>query len=78
MVALVCLLIGFAFFGAAITASILTRKHKKQAKFQSDYWQKYWYDHYYEIRQTGLTQEQMERMHRLYVSDGKSNDVSIW
>lgn len=66
------LLLAAACIGGAIVAAVLTRKHKKQLKQQSDYWQTYWYDHFDEIRQTGLTREQMERMHRLY---NKSNDM---
>lgn len=69
------LLLSAAFFGAGITASILSRKYKKQVKQQSDYWKSYWYDHFYEIRQTGLTKEQMERMHALYVDNAKRNDL---
>lgn len=72
------ILLFFTLLGASITALFMSAGRKKQAKLHSQYWEKYWYDHFYEIRQTGLTQEQMERMHRLYVSDGKSNDVSNW
>lgn len=75
MMSAVLLLLAAGFIGAAITASILSRKHKRQLKAQSEYWQQYWHDHYYEIRQTGLTKEQMERMHRLYVDSAKSNDL---
>lgn len=71
----ILLLLAAGFFGASITASILTRKYKKQVKQQSDYWQTYWHDHYYEIRQTGLTKEQMERLHALYVDQAKRNDL---
>ena len=60
------LLLSAGCFGGAITASILTRKHKRDLKRQSDYWQAYWYDHFDQIRQTGLTREQMERLHGLY------------
>ena len=66
MISAYLLLLGSACFGGAFVASILTRKHKKQLKQQSDYWQSYWYDHFYEIRQTGLSKEQMERLHKLY------------
>ena len=66
------LLLAAACLGGAVVASYLTRKYKKQLKQQSDYWQLYWYDHFDEIRQTGLTREQMERMHSLY---HKTNDM---
>ena len=60
------LLLSAGCLGGAITAFILTRKHKRQLKQQSEYWEAYWYDHFDQIRQTGLTREQMERLHRLY------------
>lgn len=72
MISLLLMFLAFAFLGAAVAASILTRKYKKQLKQQSDYWQAYWYDHFDDIRQTGLTREQMERLHGLY---NRSNDL---
>ena len=66
MFSAIMLLLAAFFLGASVTASVLTRKYKKQLKQQSDYWQSYWYGHFDEIRQTGLTRDQMERLHGLY------------
>lgn len=68
----VLLLLAAAFFGAAINTALLSRHHKKELRKQSEYWKTYWYDHFEEIRQTGLSREQMERLHALY---DKSNDM---
>ena len=71
----VLLLVAAFCLGAGIASSVYSRKIKRQAREQSEYWQRYWHDHYYEIRQTGLTREQMDRMHRLYVDESRANDV---
>ena len=72
MISAYLLLLASFCVGGSVVASVLTRKHKKQLKQQSDYWQSYWYDHFEEIRQTGLSREQMERLHSLYT---KPNDM---
>ena len=72
MVSAVLFLLAAFFLGASVSASFLTRKHKKHLKQQSEYWQSYWYDHFDDIRQTGLTREQMERLHGLY---SRPNDM---
>lgn len=72
MLSAILLLVSAFCFGAALTASILSRKYKKQLQVKSDYWQTYWYNHFEDIRQTGLTREQMERLHALY---DKKNDM---
>lgn len=72
MISGILFLLASFFLGASISASVLTRKYKKQLKQQSDYWQTYWYGHFDDIKQTGLTREQMERLHSLYT---KPNDM---
>lgn len=68
----ILILLAFFCFGAALAAALVDRSYKKKKEYHSDYWQSYWYDHFDEIRQTGLSRDQMERLHKLYTG---SNDL---